>query len=270
MLLQLFHENKEGRKEADPASSSFSLCFWNGAIQGMASPALSSSPESWGCTGGGTGGAQAAVSSSREPEENSSHWRWLGGRFLRLWGWFGTPGVAHVPPWALLAMERSSEPSPFPLRSMSTRAGGAGLMRSLRLMLAPMEWRSWPVPLKLSLLRADHGDVTQLLACGPAPGELGSCIHRSFASSAEVCSVEFPPQLLQGLVWGPGGFSIFFSCQWLSNREREVLVRVWWQLSVSAGHGGSSMTGRATLEGQVTRNCDSSTKASSLSTAQDW
>lgn len=82
MLLQLFHENREGGKEAESASSSFSLCFWDGAIQGMASPALSSSPESWGCTGGGTGGVQAAVSSSREPGGKSSHWRWLGWRLL--------------------------------------------------------------------------------------------------------------------------------------------------------------------------------------------
>lgn len=59
--------------------------------------------------------------------------------------------------------------------------------------------------------------------CDPAPG-LWDLLLVSWGSSRSnttgVCSVGFPPQMFQGLVWGPGGFFVFFSCQWLSSRKR--------------------------------------------------
>lgn len=55
-----------------------------------------------------------------------------------------------------------------------------------------------------------------------------------------------------------------------AQQQGEVLVRVWWQLSVSGGHGGASRAWKGHVGGTGDEKlCDSSAKASSLSTAQD-
>lgn len=134
----------------------------------------------------------------------------------RLWGSFGTPGVAHVPPGPGLAMEGRSEPFPPP-GIHEHRSRDAGMMRSLEI-----DGGSYGMEIPACLTKAVP-DGGWTWGCDPAPG-LWDLLLVSWGSSrsntAGVCSVGFPPRMFQGLVWGPGGFFVFFSCQWLSSRER--------------------------------------------------
>lgn len=134
------------------------------------------------------------------------------------WGCLGCsswPGCGAALALQVLPMEGRSEPFPPPgIHEHRSRDTG---MMSLEI-----DGGSYGMEIPACPTKAVP-DGGWTWGCDPAPG-LWDLLLVSWGSSrsntAGVCSGGFPPRMFQGLVWGPGGFFVFFSCQWLSSRER--------------------------------------------------